>query len=53
MKPAEKIDPTSREVETRRIGHQDRTAEKVVDAKEDKTCQRKALQIRQSTQGHE
>jgi hypothetical protein len=42
MKAAGKIDPKSREVETRRIGLQDRLAEKVVDAKEDSDCHRKA-----------
>jgi hypothetical protein len=42
-----------REVETRRIGLQDRLAEKVLDAVEDKSAQKDALKERQSIQGHE
>jgi hypothetical protein len=52
-KKAEVIDPNSREVETRRIGLQDKLAEKVVDAKLDTTCQKAALAARQTTQDHE
>jgi hypothetical protein len=52
-KKAEVIDSRSREVETRRIGLQDKLAEKVVDAKLDTTCQKAALAARQTTQDHE
>jgi hypothetical protein len=53
MKSAENIDPKSKEVETRRIGLQDKLAEKVVDAVEDKSAQKDALKKRQRIQGHE
>jgi hypothetical protein len=42
-----------REVETRRIGLQDKLVEKVVDTKEDKLAQKDALKERQRLQGHE
>jgi hypothetical protein len=42
-----------REVETRRIGLQDKLVEKVVDAKEDKSAQKDSLKERQRLQGHE
>jgi hypothetical protein len=44
---------SQREVETRRIGLQDRLAEKVADAEEDKSAQKDALKERQRLQGHE
>lgn len=40
------------EVETRRIGLQDKLAEKVVDAKLDTKAQAEALKNRQQTQDH-
>ena len=44
---------SQQEVETRRIGLQDKLAEKVVDAQEDKECQNEALKARQAVQNHE
>ena len=46
-----KIDPKAQEVETRRIGLQDRLAEKVVDAQEDKSCHDRARKARFAATG--
>jgi hypothetical protein len=51
MKDAPKIDPKSREVETRRIGLENRLKEKVVDAKHDPTAQKSALESRLNSTG--
>lgn len=52
MKPAGKIDPKSREVETRRIGLQDRLKEQVKDAKHDGgKSQRRSLADRNKATG--
>jgi hypothetical protein len=47
----EKIDSKSREVETRRIGLQDRLKEAVKDAKQDPTAQKRARDARFASTG--
>jgi hypothetical protein len=51
MKEETKIDPKSREVETRRIGLENRLKEKVVDAKHDPTAQKRARDARFASTG--
>lgn len=51
MKEAGKIEPKAVENTTRRIGLQDRLAEKVVDAKEDKSCHQRAKDARFTSTG--
>jgi hypothetical protein len=51
MKEEPKIDPKAREVETRRIGLQDRLMEAVKDAKQDRTAQQRARDARFASTG--
>jgi hypothetical protein len=51
MKDAPKIDPNAREVQTRRIGLQNRLKEKVVDAKQDPTAHKRARDARFAATG--
>jgi hypothetical protein len=51
MKEAGKIDPKAQENQSRRIGLEQKLKEKVVDAKEDKTCHQKAKDALFATTG--